>query len=402
MDSILIIGAGAAGSVVAKKAARDRATFKRIHLASRTFSKCEKIAKECDSPIEISQLDADNVAETVALIQKFKPDLVVNMALPYQDLPIMDACLETGVHYLDTANYEPKDVAKFEYSWQWAYQERYKAKNLLAVLGCGFDPGVTGVWCAYAQKHLFDEIHLIDIIDCNAGNHGQAFATNFNPEINIREVTQDGRYWENGAWKEIPALSISKMIDYPEVGPKNSFLIYHEELESLVKNIKHLKRIRFWMTFGEEYIKHLTVLKNVGMTRIDPVIHQGQKIIPLEFLKTLLPEPSSLAENYTGKTSIGCVIQGIKDGKEKKIILYNVCDHAETHQEIGAQAVSYTTGVPAVIGAAMVLKGLWNGTGVKNVEEFDPDPFMAMMAQLGLPWHLKELPIVDSAEPLAA
>lgn len=402
MNSVLIIGAGAAGSVVAKKCAMDRETFKHIHLASRTVSKCEKVAKECATPIEFSQLDADNVAETVALINKVKPDLVINMALPYQDLPIMDACLETGVHYMDTANYEPRDVAKFEYSWQWAYEDRFKAKNMLGVLGCGFDPGVTGVWCAYAQKHLFDEIHTIDIIDCNAGDHGKAFATNFNPEINIREVTQNGRYWENGEWKEIPALSISQMIDYPEVGPKNSFLIYHEELESLVKNIKHLKRIRFWMTFGEEYIKHLTVLKNVGMTRIDPVVHQGQKIIPLEFLKTLLPEPSSLAEGYTGKTSIGIIAQGIKDGKEKKCLIYNVCDHAQTNAEIGAQAVSYTTGVPAVAGAKMVLKGLWGGTGVKNVEEFNPDPFLEEIAKIGLASHVKELPIKDAAEPLAA
>ncbi len=402
MNSVLIIGAGAAGSVVAKKCAMDRETFTHIHLASRTVSKCEKVAKECVTPIEFSQINADNVAETVALIKKVKPDLVINMALPYQDLPIMDACLETGVHYMDTANYEPRDLAKFEYSWQWAYEERFKAKNMLAVLGCGFDPGVTGVWCAYAQKHLFDEIHYIDIIDCNAGDHGKAFATNFNPEINIREVTQDGRYWENGQWIEIPALSVNKMINYPEVGEKNSFLIYHEELESLVKNIKHLKRIRFWMTFGEEYIKHLTVLKNVGMTRIDPVMHQGQKIIPLEFLKTLLPEPSSLAEGYTGKTSIGIIAQGIKDGKPKKVLIYNVCDHAQTNAEIGAQAVSYTTGVPAVVGAKMVLKGLWSGTGVKNVEEFNPDPFLEEMAKIGLPWHIKELPIKDVAEPLAA
>lgn len=402
MNSVLIIGAGAAGSVVAKKCAMDRDTFKHIHLASRTLSKCEKVAKECVTPIEISQLDADNVAETVALIKKFKPDLVINMALPYQDLPIMDACLETGVHYMDTANYEPKDVAKFEYSWQWAYEERYKSKNLLAVLGCGFDPGVTGVWVAHAQKNLLDEIHYIDIIDCNAGNHGQAFATNFNPEINIREVTQDGRYWENGQWKEIPALSINQMIDYPEVGPKNSYLIYHEELESLVKNVKHLKRIRFWMTFGEEYIKHLTVLKNVGMTRIDPVLHQGQKIIPLEFLKTLLPEPSSLAENYTGKTSIGVVVEGLKDGKEKKFLIYNVCNHEDSNREVGAQAVSYTTGVPAVAGAKMVLTGKWGGVGVKNVEEFNPDPFLEELAKIGLPWHVKELPVDFKLEAKAA
>ncbi|TAE82524.1 MAG: saccharopine dehydrogenase family protein [Alphaproteobacteria bacterium] len=388
---VLIIGAGAAGSVVAKKCAMHREVFGRIHLASRTFKKCEVIQKQCASEISISQLDADNVSETVAIITKFKPQLVINMALPYQDLAIMSACLETGVDYMDTANYEPRDVAKFEYSWQWAYHDRFKDKGIKAILGCGFDPGMTNIYCAYAQKHLFDEIHNIDIVDCNAGDHGQSFATNFNPEINIREVTQRGKYWEEGEWKEIDALSINQMIDYPEVGGRRSYLLYHEELESLVKHIKGLKRIRFWMTFGEEYIKHLTVLQNIGMTRIDPVVHHGQKIIPIEFLKTLLPEPSSLAENYTGKTSIGCVFEGIKDGKKRRVMIYNVCDHALTHQEIGAQAVSYTTGVPAVAGAMMVASGAWSGIGVFNVEQFDPDPFMEQVAKIGLPWHVVEL-----------
>ena len=289
MTNLLIIGAGAAGSVVAKKAAMNRDIFTKIHLASRTLSKCEKVKAEAASEIEISQLDADNVSEVVWLINKIKPDLVVNMALPYQDLPIMDACLETGVSYLDTANYEPKDVAKFEYSWQWAYQDKFKQANMLAILGCGFDPGVTNIFCSYAAKHLFDEIQYIDIIDCNDGNHGKSFATNFNPEINIREVTQDGKYWANGKWQEIKALSIAKDIEFPKVGVRKGYLIYHEELESLVKNIKGLKQIRFWMTFSDNYIKHLEVLQSVGMTRIDPVMHQGREIIPIEFLKTLLP-----------------------------------------------------------------------------------------------------------------
>ncbi|MCB1681893.1 MAG: saccharopine dehydrogenase family protein [Alphaproteobacteria bacterium] len=394
--NVLIIGAGAAGNVVAKKCAMNRDIFKSIHLASRTLSKCEKIKKECKEifgqEIEISKLDADNVAETVALINKIKPDLVINMALPYQDLAIMDACLETKTNYMDTANYEPIDEAKFEYHWQWAYQDKFKAAGIVAVLGCGFDPGQTNIYCAYAQKNLFDEIHEIDIIDCNAGNHGQAFATNFNPEINLREVTQRGKYWENGKWIETEPLEFRKMIDYPEVGEKASYLLYHEELESLVQNIKGLKRIRFWMTFGDEYIKHMEVLQNVGMTRIDPVKHNGVEIVPIQFLKTLLPEPSSLAENYTGKTSIGCIMTGLKDGKKKTVLIYNVCDHAQTHKEVQAQAVSYTTGVPPVTGAIMLAKGFWGKEpGVWNVEQLDPDPFMAEVAKQGLPWHVREL-----------
>lgn len=394
--NVLIIGAGAAGNVVAKKCAMNRDIFKSIHLASRTLAKCEKIKQDCKEffgrDIEIYKLDADNVAETVALINKIKPDLVINMALPYQDLAIMDACLETKVNYMDTANYEPIDEAKFEYHWQWAYQDKFKKAGIVAILGCGFDPGQTNIYCAYAQKNLFDEIHEIDIIDCNAGNHGQAFATNFNPEINLREVTQRGKYWENGKWIETEPLEFRKMIDYPEVGEKASYLLYHEELESLVQNIKGLKRIRFWMTFGDEYIKHMEVLQNVGMTRIDPVKHNGVEIVPIQFLKTLLPEPSSLAENYTGKTSIGCIITGLKDGKQKTVLIYNVCDHAKTHEEVQAQAVSYTTGVPPVTGAIMLAKGFWGKEpGVWNVEQLDPDPFMAEVAKQGLPWHVKEL-----------
>ncbi|MBM3618391.1 MAG: saccharopine dehydrogenase family protein [Alphaproteobacteria bacterium] len=402
MSAVLIIGAGAAGSVVAKKCAKNRHVFSRIHLASRTLSKCKAVQAECESEITVSQVDADNVAETVALIKEFKPDLVVNMALPYQDLPIMDACLETGVNYLDTANYEPKDEVNFHYGWQWAYEDRFRDKGILAVLGCGFDPGVTNIFCAYAQKELFDEIHTIDIIDCNAGDHGKAFATNFNPEINIREVTQRGKYWKDGKWIETDPLSINKMIDYPEVGPKNSYLIYHEELESIAKHFPHLKQARFWMTFSQQYITHLTVLQNVGMTRIDPIIYEGKEIVPLQFLKAVLPEPSSLADGYTGKTSIGCVIEGIKDGKQRKVLVYNVCDHEQSFKEVKAQAVSYTTGVPAATGAMMVLQGLWSGVGVRNVEQFDPTPFLDELAKQGLPWHVKELPVsAAGADPLA-
>jgi saccharopine dehydrogenase (NAD+, L-lysine-forming) len=395
MTNVLIIGAGAAGSVVAQKCAMNSNVFSKIHLASRTISKCEEIQKQCrgkfNFEISISQVDADDTKAVVELIKAQKPDLLINMALPYQDLTIMDACLETSVNYIDTANYEPKDSPNFHYGWQWAYQERFKEKGLFALLGSGFDPGVTNVFCAYAQKNLFDEIHHIDIIDCNDGNHGKAFATNFNTEINIREVTKDGKYWENGQWIEIPALSESKEIDFPEVGMRKGYLIYHEELESLAKNIKGLKSIKFWMTFSDNYIKHLDVLQNVGMTRIDEVEYKGIKIVPLQFLAHLLPEPSSLAEGYTGKTSIGCVIEGIKDGKPKKVLIYNVCDHAMTNNEVKAQAVSYTTGVPAATAAIMVAKNIWGGKGVYNIEEMNPDPFLEELSKQGLPWHIKEL-----------
>ncbi|MFT4079660.1 saccharopine dehydrogenase family protein [Rhodomicrobium sp.] len=393
MNNVLIIGGGAAGAVVTKKCAMNRDVFDgTIHLASRTLSKCEAIQKQCASEIEISQIDADDTAAVVKLIERVKPRLVINMALPYQDLTIMEACLQTGVDYIDTANYEPKDEAKFTYKWQWPFDEKYKARGNLAVLGCGFDPGVTNVFCAYAQESLFDEIHEIDIIDCNDGSHGKSFATNFNPEINIREVTQRGKYWENGEWIEIDPLSISRMIDYPEVGPRKSYLIYHEEEESLVQNIRGLKRIRFWMTFSDNYIKHLDVLQSIGMTRIDPVKFKGIDIIPIEFLKALLPEPSSLAPDYTGKTSIGTVIKGVKDGKPLTKIIYNVCDHAESNREVGAQAVSYTTGVPAVTAAIMILKGIWSGKGVFNIEQMPPKPFLEELAKQGLPWHVKDAP----------
>ena len=397
MAKVLIIGAGGVGGVVAHKCASVPEVFSEIMLAGRTKSKCDAIAAQIGgNRIQTAQLDADNVSETVALINQFKPKLVINVALPYQDLAIMDACLETRTNYMDTANYEPKDVAKFEYSWQWAYQERFKEAGLIALLGCGFDPGVTSVFTAYAKKHYFDEIHYLDIVDCNAGDHGKAFATNFNPEINIREITQNGRYWENGQWIETKPLEIHKPINYPGIGPKESYVLYHEELESLTKNFPTLKRARFWMTFGQQYITHLTVLQNVGMTGIHPINFQGQQIIPLEFLKAVLPEPSSLGDNYHGQTSIGCQIRGIKDGKERTYYVWNNCDHAETYKEIKAQAVSYTTGVPAMIGAMMLLTGKWEGKGVFNVEEFNPDPFMEKLNIYGLPWHEE----IDKALPV--
>ncbi len=389
MATVLIIGAGGVGSVVAHKCAMNSDVFTNIILASRTKAKCDRIAAEISElhgvTIQTAQVDADIVSETVALIRSCNPRLVINVALPYQDLPIMDACLEAGVHYMDTANYEPKDVAKFEYSWQWAYKERFEQAGLMALLGCGFDPGATQVFTAYANKHHFDRMDYLDIVDCNAGNHGKAFATNFNPEINIREITQPGRYWENGEWVEIPAMSIHKPIEYPEIGARESYVLYHEELESLVKNFPTLKRARFWMTFGQAYLTHLEVLQNVGMTRIDSVKFQGMDIVPLEFLKAVLPAPDSLGENYTGQTSIGCQIKGIKDGADRTYYIWNNCDHAETYKEVRGQAVSYTTGVPAMIGAMLMLTGVWMKPGVWNCEELDPDPFIEQMNKQGLP-----------------
>lgn len=395
MSKVLIVGAGGVGGVVAHKCAQDSDTFSEIVLASRTLSRCEKIQAQvrelCGREIEVAQVDADNVAETVALINRVKPSLLLNVALPYQDLPLMDACLETGVPYLDTANYEPRDEAKFEYKWQWAYQDRFRDAGLMALLGSGFDPGVTNVFCAHAQAELFDEIHTIDILDCNGGDHGHPFATNFNPEINIREITQRGKYWENGEWVEIDPMSQSRMFDFPAVGERKAYLLYHEELESLVKHIRGLKRIRFWMTFGDEYITHLRVLQNVGMTGIEPVQFEGREIVPIQFLKALLPDPASLGENYKGKTSIGCLIEGIKDGAPRKTFIYNVCDHEETWKEVRAQAVSYTTGVPAMVGAKMMLTKQWSGNGVFHMEQFDPRPFLEELAIRGLPWHVKDL-----------
>ncbi|MBK8844413.1 MAG: saccharopine dehydrogenase family protein [Saprospiraceae bacterium] len=390
MSKVLIIGAGGVGTVVTYKCAQHPDIFSEILLASRTKSKCDVIAANIGSDrITTAQVDADNVPELVALIRKFEPVLVINVALPYQDLTIMDACLETNVAYLDTANYEPKEEAKFEYSWQWAYHDRFKEQGLTAILGCGFDPGVTSVFTAYAAKHYFDQIHELDIIDANAGSHGKAFATNFNPEINIREVTQKGRYWQNGEWIETEPHEIFKDINYPDIGPKRSYLIYHEELESLVKNFPTLTRARFWMTFGEEYLTHLRVIQNIGMAGIEPINYQGMEIVPLQFLKAVLPNPGDLGENYTGQTSIGCRIKGIKDGKDRTYYIWNNCSHEAAYKETGTQGVSYTTGVPAMIGAMMYLKGEWNTPGVNNVEEFNPDPFMEQLSLNGLPWHEK-------------
>ncbi|MFA8449515.1 MAG: saccharopine dehydrogenase family protein [Bacteroidales bacterium] len=387
MGKVLVIGAGGVGTVVAHKMAQLPEVFEEVLLASRTKSKCDAIVDAIGSDrFSTAQVDADNVPELVELINKFQPDLVVNVALPYQDLTIMDACLETGVSYLDTANYEPKDEAKYEYKWQWAYKDKFEKAGLTAILGCGFDPGVTSIFTAYAAKHHFDEIHYLDIVDCNGGDHGKAFATNFNPEINIREVTQKGKYWENGQWIYTEPHEIHKPLNYPSIGEKESYLIYHEELESLVKNFPTIKRARFWMTFGQEYLTHLRVIQNIGMARIDPIIYEGKEIVPIQFLKAVLPDPGELGENYVGETSIGCRIRGIKDGKEKTYYIYNNCSHQKAYEETGAQGVSYTTGVPATIGAMMYLKGLWNDSGVLNVEEFNPDPFMDELNKLGLPW----------------
>lgn len=391
MGKVIIIGAGGVGTVVAHKVAQNPDVFTDILLASRTLSKCDDIAAavlaKTGTKIKTAKVDADNVPELVALFNDFKPEIVINVALPYQDLTIMDACLEAGVNYLDTANYEPIDEAKFEYSWQWAYREKFEKAGLTAILGCGFDPGVSGVYTAYAAKHHFDEMHYLDIVDCNAGDHGKAFATNFNPEINIREVTQKGKYWENGQWVITEPHEIHQPINYPNIGPKESYVIYHEELESLVKNFPTLKRARFWMTFGQEYLTHLRVIQNIGMASIVPIMYNGVEIVPIQFLKATLPNPGDLGENYTGETSIGCRIKGIKDGQEKTYYVYNNCSHHDSYVETGAQGVSYTTGVPAMIGAMMFMKGEWRKAGVYNVEEFNPDPFMEALNIHGLPWH---------------
>ncbi|MGB5965326.1 MAG: saccharopine dehydrogenase family protein [Sulfurimonadaceae bacterium] len=392
MATVLIIGAGGVGGVVTHKCVLNKATFTRIILASRRLESCEKIQKQLpDGAIEIAQVDADNVDETAALIEKVGADIVINVALPYQDLTIMDACTKTKVDYLDTANYEHPDEAKFEYKLQWERDEQFKEAGIMGLLGSGFDPGATNIFCAYAQKHYFDEIHTIDILDCNAGDHGYPFATNFNPEINLREVSAKGRYWENGEWIETEPMEIKMVWDYPEVGPKDSYLLYHEEMESLVKHIKGLKRIRFFMTFGESYLMHMNALQNVGMLGIEPVEHKGQQIIPIEFLKTLLPDPASLGPRTKGLTNIGIVAEGIKDGQKKKIYIYQVSDHEKCFAEVQSQAVSYTTGVPAMIGAKLMLEGKWQAKGVYNMEQFDPDPFMDELNKQGLPWKVIEL-----------
>jgi saccharopine dehydrogenase (NAD+, L-lysine forming) len=396
MSKVLVIGAGGVGSVAVHKMAMNADIFSEIHLASRTVSKCEAIAASVMArtgvTVQTYALDADDIGATTALIHRVQPKLVVNLALPYQDLAIMDACLNAGVHYMDTANYEPLDDAHFEYSWQWAYQDKFKEAGLMALLGSGFDPGVTSVFATWLKKHHFKRIDTLDILDCNGGDHGQHFATNFNPEINIREVTAPARHWEDGIWVTTPALSTKQPFDFEAVGPKNMYLMYHEELESLAKFFPEIKRIRFWMTFGDAYLKHLEVLQNVGMTRIDPVLYNGIEIIPLQFLKAVLPEPASLGATTKGKTNIGDIATGLgKDGKDKTLYVYNICDHEEAFAETGNQAVSYTTGVPAMIGAAMILTGAWAGEGVFNIEQLDPDPFMDMLNKHGLPWQVKEL-----------
>jgi saccharopine dehydrogenase (NAD+, L-lysine-forming) len=395
MAKLLIIGAGGVSRVATKKCAMNSDTFTHITLASRTKSRCDLIAQEIKEElgikIDTASVDADSVDEVIALIEATKPDVVLNVALPYQDLAIMDACIATKVHYVDTANYEHPDEAKFEYKLQWARDEKFRQAGICGLLGSGFDPGVTNVFCAYLQKHYFDEIHTIDILDCNAGDHGYPFATNFNPEINLREVSSKGRYWEDGKWIETEPMEIMQVWDYPEVGPKDSYLLYHEELESLVQNIKGLKRIRFFMTFGQSYLTHMRCLENVGMLRIQEVEHKGMKIVPIEFLKTLLPDPASLGPRTHGKTNIGVVATGIKDGEQKTHYIYNICDHQECFKETGANAVSYTTGVPAMIGAKMVALGKWRKEGVWNMEQFDPDIFMDELNSQGLPWKVVAL-----------
>ena len=392
MSRVLIIGCGGVASVAVHKCCQNSEIFTDICIASRTVSKCDKLKSELEGKtktnISTASLNADNVDEIVKLIESYKPDLVLNLALPYQDLTIMEACLKTKVDYVDTA--------KFEYSWQWAYRERFEKAGITALLGSGFDPGVTSVFSAYAMKHYFDEINYIDILDCNGGDHGYPFATNFNPEINIREVSAKGSYWEDGKWLETEPMEIKRVYDFPQVGVKDMYLLHHEELESLALNIKGIKRIRFFMTFGQSYLTHLKCLENVGMTSIEPIEFEGKQIVPLQFLKAVLPDPSSLGPRTKGKTNIGCIFRGKKDGKEKNLYIYNVCDHESCYKEVGSQAVAYTTGVPAMIGAMMLLTKTWDKKGVFNIEEFDPDPFMEALNKWGLPWVVEENPtLVD-------
>lgn len=390
MGKALIIGCGGVASVAIHKCVQNADVFTELCIASRTKSKCDELAKKLSggkTRITIAQVDADHTEEVIALIEREKPDVVLNLALPYQDLTIMDACLATKTSYVDTANYEPLDTAKFEYKWQWAYRNKFREAGITALLGSGFDPGVTGVFCAYAMKHYFDEIYEIDILDCNGGDHGYPFATNFNPEINIREVTANGSYWENGRWVETHPMEIKREYDFKSVGKKDMYLLHHEELESLALNIKGIRRIRFFMTFGQSYLTHLRCLQNVGMTSIEPIKYNGMEIVPLQFLKAVLPDPASLGPRTVGKTNIGCICKGVKDGKEKTYYVYNICDHQECYREVGSQAISYTTGVPAMIGAMLVMNGTWQKPGVYNMEEFDPDPFMDALNKWGLPWE---------------
>ena len=417
MSKVLVIGCGGVAGVAIRKCAQNDEVFSEICIASRTLSKCEAVKAELEGKtkavITTAKVDADKVEELIALIKDVKPDVVLNLALPYQDLTIMDACLATGVDYVDTANYEAEDTedpegraiyekrckekgftAYFDYSWQWAYQDRFKEAGITALLGTGFDPGVTSVFSAYALKHYFDEIHTIDILDCNGGDHGYPFATNFNPEINLREVSAKGSYWENGHWVETEPMEIKREYNFEQVGMKDMYLLHHEEIESLAKNIPGVKRIRFFMTFGQSYLTHMKCLENVGMLRTDPVMFNGQEIVPIQFLRTLLPDPASLGPRTVGKTNIGCIFTGIKDGKERSIKIYNVCDHQECYKEVKSQAISYTTGVPAMIGTMMVVGGLWKKPGVFNVEDFDPDPYMEALNKWGLPWIVDENPVL--------
>jgi len=417
MSKLLVIGCGGVAGVAIAKCCQNSEVFTELCIASRTQSKCEdvkaKLQPTTSTVITTAQVNADNKEELVALIKAYQPDAVLNVALPYQDLTIMDACLECKVYYIDTANYEPENIddpawravydkrckdegfsAYFDYSWQWAYQDKFKKAGIMALLGTGFDPGVTSVFSAYALKHYFDEIESIDILDCNGGDHGYPFATNFNPEINLREVSAPGSYWENGKWVEIPAMSIKREYDFPQVGMKDMYLLHHEEIESLAKNIPGVKRIRFFMTFGQSYLTHMKCLENVGMLSTKPIKFEGKDIVPIQFLKALLPDPASLGPRTVGKTNIGCIFTGTKDGKKKTIYIYNVCDHQECYKEVGSQAISYTTGVPAMIGTALVLTKKWQGQGVFNVEEFDPDPYMDMLNQFGLPWVVDENPAI--------
>lgn len=397
MGKVLIIGAGGVSNVVVHKCCQNPDVFSEICLASRTLAKCEAIKNSlppAKTIVRTAQVDADNVAELTALINDFQPVMVINVALPYQDLSIMEACLATGVHYLDTANYEPPDVPKFEYKWQWAYHDRFVRAGIMALLGSGFDPGVTSVFCAHALKHHFDSIETIDILDANAGDHGYPFATNFNPEINIREITAKGSYYEDGQWIETEPLAVKRTYDFPEIGVKDIYLLHHEELESLALNIPGVRRIRFWMTFSEKYLTHLRVLENVGMTSIEPILFEGRPIVPLHFLKAVLPDPASLGPRTKGKTNIGCIFRGIKDGRPKTYYVYNVCDHEAAYAEVGSQAISYTTGVPAMIGAMLMMKGIWMKPGVHNIETFDPDPFMNALNRHGLPWQESFAPVL--------
>ena len=389
MSRVMIIGAGGVGNVTARKCAKDTVNFESIVLASRTLARCEEIARKTGGRIIPEKVDASNSKDVARLIERYKPDIVINTALPYHDLPIMDACLETGTHYIDTANYEPPDEPNFCYQWQWNYHDKYAEKGIMALLGCGFDPGVTNIFCAYARKKLLDKLYYVDIVDCNGGDHGQPFATNFNVEINLREITQHGRYWEH-KWIQTKPMEISKEFDFPQIGKRRMYLLYHEELESLVKYIPELKRIRFWMTFSDKYLTYLNAFQSVGLTSIKPVEYEGHQIIPLKFLQKLLPDPGSLARTYTGKTCIGCLVEGVKGNKPKRYFIYNICDHQQCYKEVEAQAVSYTAGVPPVVGAVLMSRKIWNGKGVFNVEQFDPEPFLKLLPEYGLDWIVEE------------